>query len=100
MKNLLKLAIKNIINYKKKSLTAILSITSGFLAINLFHSYIYDVTLIFESTYSQRNMYGDALIRFNQRHQMISILDQKKIDLFLNNSIFLNKIINSLMSLH
>lgn len=83
MKNLFLLALKNILNYKKKSFTAILSIASGFLAINLFQSYIYDVTLIFQSTYSERNMYGDILIRYPQRHLRISEADQLKIDSFL-----------------
>lgn len=83
MRNLFSLAIKNILNYRKKSFTAILSIASGFLAINLFQSYIYDVTLIFQSTYSERNMLGDLLIRYPERHKRISESDQSKIDTFL-----------------
>lgn len=83
MKNILSLAFKNILNYKRKSMTAILLIASGFLSINLFQSYIYDVTLIFKSTYSERNMYGDFLIRYQQRNLKISEQDQIKIDQFL-----------------
>lgn len=83
MKSIFTLAFKNILNYKKKSLTAVLAVASGFLAINLFQSYIYDVTLIFKSTYSERNMYGDILIRFPQRHLHITEKDQSEIDKFL-----------------
>lgn len=82
MRNILRLAFKNIMNYKRKSITAILLIASGFLSINLFQSYIYDVTLIFKSTYSERNMFGDILIRYDQRNLKISEQDQIKIDNF------------------
>lgn len=83
MKNLVLLAFKNIYSFRKKSFSAILSIASGFLALNLFQSYIYDVTLVFASTYSERNMYGDALIRYQKRHTTINPTEQKVINDFI-----------------
>lgn len=98
MKNLLHLAIKNILNYRKKSFSAVLSIASGFLALNLFQSYIYDVTLIFNTTYSHRNMYGDALIRHHKRHSLISVKEQETIDNFLVEN--KNQILNHVKNLY
>jgi hypothetical protein len=83
MKILWLLALKNILSYRKKSSAAVLAIASGFISLNLFQSYIYDVTLLFQSTYAQRNMYGDALIRKSKRFETITADEQGQVELFL-----------------
>lgn len=86
MKNIFDLALKNIISFRKKSFAAILAIASGFIALNLFQSYIYDATLLFQSTYSQRSMYSSALIRKEKRYEGLNVEEQNQIELFLKNN--------------
>lgn len=83
MKIIWSLAIKNILNHRKKSFSALLSIASGFIALNLFQSYIYDVTLLFQSTYAERHMLGDLLIRKNNRYETLDLNQQQRIESFL-----------------
>lgn len=83
MKVIWSLAIKNIFSYRKKSFAAILAIASGFISLNLFQSYIYDITLLFQSTYVERNMFGDVLIRKDQRYKTINSAEQNQVELFL-----------------
>ncbi|MDB5038833.1 MAG: hypothetical protein JWQ35_2361 [Bacteriovoracaceae bacterium] len=100
-----RVALRNISRHWKRSLAAILSLASGFAAINLFEGYIADVEHVFSETYSKRLMYGDILIqrketltdgleegerliRQEDQHQLEEILEKSKM---VNNSVrFLN----------
>jgi putative ABC transport system permease protein len=59
------IALRNISRHWRRSLAAILSLASGFAAINLFEGYIRDVENIFDQTYSKRLMYGHVLVQPN-----------------------------------
>lgn len=83
MKSVISLAFKNIRSYRKKSFAAILAIASGFIALNLFQSYIFDTTLLFQSTYVERSMYGDVLIRKTKRYETMNTTEQAAVDEFL-----------------
>lgn len=64
-----KIAARNLTRHWRRSVAAILSIASGFAALNLFEGYIADAENIFDVTYSQRLMYGDVLIHRDDAFQ-------------------------------
>ncbi len=64
-----RIASRNINRNWKRSLAAILSISAGFIALNLFEGYIADAESIFDITYSQRLMLGDVLIHHEDAFQ-------------------------------
>jgi putative ABC transport system permease protein len=66
-KRLIVIALRNLLRYRTRSMVAVISITSGFVVLNLFEGYIADAVKLFDITYSQRLMYGDIIIeRENQ----------------------------------
>lgn len=83
MKALISLSLKNILSHRKKTIIAILAVASSFLSLCVFQAYIQDIKLIFETTYSERNMYGDIMIRKSNFHQLISSEEQEIISQFL-----------------
>ncbi len=80
---IIQLAIKNVMSSRKKTLAAILSVASGFIALNLFEAYIFDTNILFDRTYENRSMYGDLLIRKESRLDNTTIEEQGPIDSFL-----------------
>ncbi len=81
---LFKLAFKNVTQSRKKSMSAIMAIAGGFIALNLFQAYIYDSEIIFDQTFAKRSMFGDVLIRHEVRQENLNILEQNKIREFLD----------------
>ncbi|MBC7661164.1 MAG: ABC transporter permease [Chitinophagaceae bacterium] len=57
-----KIALRNLLLYRKKSLGALLSIVIAFVSLSLFEAYMHDVQSMFEATFSQRQMFADVLI--------------------------------------
>ena len=62
----MRIALRNTSRHWRRSMAAILSITAGFTALNLFEGYISDTENLFAVTYSQRQMYGDAFIHHSE----------------------------------
>ncbi len=81
---LITMAFKNILISRKKSRSAVLSIASGFIALNLFQAYIYYSEVLFNVTYENRTMYGDALLRKEFRSDNTTPEEQAAIKDFLN----------------
>lgn len=65
----IKVAFRNLMRHWRRSLGAILSIASGFAALNLFVGYIADAENVFQETYSKRLMYGDILVHRKDAYQ-------------------------------
>jgi hypothetical protein len=80
---LIVMAFKNILISRKKSTSAILSIASGFLALNLFQAYIYDTEILFDVTYENRSMFGHLLLRKEHRADNTSPEEQQVVNKFL-----------------
>jgi putative ABC transport system permease protein len=64
-----RIALRNTSRHWRRSLAAILSIASGFIALNLFEGYIANSKDLFEVTYSQRQMYGDGFVQNREAFQ-------------------------------
>jgi putative ABC transport system permease protein len=64
-----RIALRNTRRHWRRSLAAILSITSGFVALNLFEGYIADAENLFDVTYSERQMYGHGFIHHKDAFQ-------------------------------
>ncbi len=89
----IRIAFRNLSRHWRRSLAAILSIASGFMALNLFEGYIADAENLFDITYSQRLMYGDILIQRKDAFQngmwddgthQISSLELEQLEKILN----------------
>ncbi len=65
----LRIAFRNTRRHWRRSLAAILSITSGFVALNLFEGYIADAENLFDVTYSERQMYGHGFVHHRDAFQ-------------------------------
>ena len=60
--SVVKLAWRNVLQNRKKTMAALIAITSGFVSLNIFQGYIYDVGLQLEDTFSKRMMFGEIIV--------------------------------------
>jgi FtsX-like permease family len=75
----LRMAWKNVLLYRRKSLLAVAAVATCYFALNVFEGYIQGAESIFEDSYSRRSMLGDLIIRREGLTQAISVEEESLI---------------------